>query len=205
MYVSQTMEAEDKPRHRSSKRKKDKKHRSKSKSKKRKRSRSSSSPDNALPPPLQIDFDRDYSHKESVDIVKHSLDRLFAADALLNDLPSFVTLEEVNSLVALEHGRAMNINIEKEDGSSLPVIIEQTATVGDLKKAVERATTLKLVREQQQQQQQQHLPRISWKYIWKTYWLFAHGQKLKKDQQIVKEYSIENNDSVSFIKRLKDK
>ena len=186
--------------HCSSTRKKKKKHRSKSKSKKHRKSRSSSSEDDESLPPIYMDFERDYSHKEVVDIVKQSLDRLLAADALLNDLPSSVTLEEVNSLVALEHGQAMNVIVEKEDGSSFTVIIHQRATVGDLKKAIERAITLKMVR-----QHQQHSPRISWKYVWKTYWLVAHGIKLKKDYQFVKEFSIKSNDCVSFIRRLKDK
>jgi len=194
------METEGRQTHRSSKHKKDKKHRSKRKSKKRKRSQSSNSEDHESPPPFEMDFERDYSHKEVVDIVKHSLDRLLAADALLNDLPSSVTLEEVNSLVALEHGQAMNVVVERDDGSSFTVIIHQRATVRDLKKAIERATTLRLDR-----LQQQHSPQISWKYIWKTYWLVAHGQKLKEDHRIVKECSIKNNDRISFIRRLKDK
>ena len=37
-------------------------------------------------------------------------------DPLLCDLPPQVTLEEVNSCIALEYGQAMTINVCKSDG-----------------------------------------------------------------------------------------
>ena len=140
----------------------------------------------------------DYSHKEAIDIFKKNLDSLLASDPLLNDLPSAVTLEEVNSLIGLEHGQAMSVVVNRQDGSSFPVIVHQDATVADLKKAVERATALRLSR-------QRHRVKISWKHVWKTYWLSAHGRKLKLDNAPLKQWSIRNNDRVAFVKRLREK
>ena len=118
----------------------------------------------------------------------------------MNDLPSAVTLDEVQSLIALEHGQAIHIEIHREDGTSLPVIIRQNATVGQLKRAVERATELRLSRDAIQRHR-----RINWKYVWKTYWLYAHGTKLKDDTATIKDCAVSNGDGVSFIKRLREK
>ncbi|XP_046438912.1 U11/U12 small nuclear ribonucleoprotein 25 kDa protein-like [Daphnia pulex] len=198
----------------SKRKKKDKKHRrSKSKSKKskkkhRKRSRRSSSSSEESPQrpnektslPDLTELDAGCSHQEVVDLVRNALDSLLATDPILNDLPSAVTLDEVQSLIALEHGQAIHVEIHREDGTSLPVIIRQNATVGQLKRAVERATELSVSRDANQRQR-----RINWKYVWKTYWLYAHGAKLKDDMATIKDCALSNGDGVSFIKRLKEK
>ena len=200
---------------RSKRKKKDKKHhRSKSKSKKKHRKRqrrSSSSSEEAqrrnektsssAKLKTEIEVDRDRSHQEVVDLVRETLDSLLAADPILDDLPKAVTLEEIQSLIAFEHGQAIQIEVYREDGTTLDVIIHQNATVGQLKRAVERATELKLSRDADHRRRR----RINWKYVWKTYWLYAHGVKLKDDKTPVKDCALRNNDRVSFIKRLKEK
>ncbi len=209
------MEVEAKSSRRLKRKKKEKKHhRSKSKSKKKHRKRQrrssssseeshrrdekSSSPATKL---TEVEVDRDRSHQEVMDLVKKTLDSLLAADPILENLPTAVTLEEVQSLIALEHGQAIHIEIHREDGTSLDVIIQQNATVGQFKRAVERATELKLSRDADHHRR----CRINWKYVWKTYWLYAHGVKLKDDRATLKDCAISSNDRVSFIKRLKEK
>lgn len=44
---------------------------------------------------------------------------LYQTDSLLYDLPPEVTLEEVNSFIALEHGQAMLVNVRRADGEVL--------------------------------------------------------------------------------------
>lgn len=44
---------------------------------------------------------------------------LYQTDSLLYDLPPEVTLEEVNSFIALEHGQAMLVNVQRADGEVL--------------------------------------------------------------------------------------
>lgn len=204
------MEVEESASRRSKRKKKDKKHRrSKSKSKKKHRKRRSRSSSSSEEPHsseekasslTELDVSRDFSHQEAVNFVRKTLDSLLSTDPILNDLPTAVTLEEVESLVALEHGQAIHVEIHRADGTTLPVIIQQNATVGKLKRAVERATELKLSRDAHHRRR-----RISWKYVWKTYWLYAHGVKLKDDSAKLKDCAIRNNDRVSFIKRLKEK
>uniref|UniRef100_H0V7F7 Small nuclear ribonucleoprotein U11/U12 subunit 25 n=1 Tax=Cavia porcellus TaxID=10141 RepID=H0V7F7_CAVPO len=68
-------------------------------------------------------------------------------DPLLCDLPIQVTLEEVNSQIALEYGQAMTVRVCKMDGEVMPVVVVQNATVLDLKKAIQRYVQLKQERE----------------------------------------------------------
>ncbi|XP_057374271.1 U11/U12 small nuclear ribonucleoprotein 25 kDa protein-like [Daphnia carinata] len=211
------MEVEEASSHRS-KRKKERKHhksksKSKSKSKKKHRKRSRRSPSSSeesqqhsnvkassLVNLANPEDSHKYSHQEVVDLVKKTLDSLLAKDPILNDLPPAVTLEEAQSLIALEHGQAIHIEIHRDDGTSFPVIISQNATVGQLKRSVERATELRLSRDRSSCHR-----RINWKYVWKTYWLYAQGIKLKDDMASLKDCAINNYDRVSFIKRLKEK
>lgn len=152
-----------------------------------------------------IDVNGHYSHKDAIDLIKKHVDQLMCNDPLLSDLPSTVTLEELKSLIALEKGQAKTIIIEKADGVCLPVIVpaHATATVRDLKKAVERATILQLSRHNSTDKQRTAI--ISWKYIWKTYWLHFNGQKLQDDHRLLNDYGIQTNDKICFIKRLKSK
>lgn len=92
----------------------------------------------------------------------------------------------------------MTIEVTRADMETYTVIVNQNATVGDLKRAVKRHFELKMQREDGPKH-------ISWKYVWKTYWLYFEGQKLKDDNKNLKEYGIRNKDQVTFVKRLKEK
>uniref|UniRef100_A0A672YC73 SNRNP25 ubiquitin-like domain-containing protein n=1 Tax=Sphaeramia orbicularis TaxID=375764 RepID=A0A672YC73_9TELE len=58
-----------------------------------------------------------------------------------------VTLEEVNSQIALEYGQAMTVRVLKADGEIMPIVVVQNATVLDLKNAICRFMELKQQRE----------------------------------------------------------
>lgn len=85
------------------------------------------------------------SHQEALTVVENGITELIMSDPLLQYLPSDVTLDELNSLLALEHGRAMTVIIHRADNQKYSVVVEQKATVMDLKKAIQRHVTLKLV------------------------------------------------------------
>nr|XP_002131302.1 U11/U12 small nuclear ribonucleoprotein 25 kDa protein-like [Ciona intestinalis] len=137
------------------------------------------------------------SFSEVMNFYNDKLDELLG-DPLLNDLPQEVTLEEVNAKIALEFGQAMTIRIRRADGFTYPVIVKQDATIGELKKAITRHVQLKQQREGGNQC-------ISWRRVWKSYWLYYDGQKLKEDSHKLKDYGLRNHDEVTFIKRLKEK
>jgi len=139
------------------------------------------------------------SHPEVMSLFSEKLAEIMS-DPLLIGLPNEPTLDEVNSQIALEHGRAIVVNVRQQDETNtvLPVVVIQNATVHDLKKAIQRHISLKLSREGG--------PNIvSWKHVWKTYWLSFQGQKLTEDHQPLKQYGIQSKDEVTFVKRLRRK
>ncbi|XP_041813715.1 U11/U12 small nuclear ribonucleoprotein 25 kDa protein [Chelmon rostratus] len=136
-------------------------------------------------------------HSEILDIFEEGLARL-VQDPLLCDLPIQVTLEEVNSQIALEYGQAMTVRVFKADGEIMPIVVVQNATVLDLKKAICRFMQLK-------QQREGGVKHISWRYVWRTYHLVFQGEKLDDDKMRLKDYGIRNRDEVTFMKRLRKK
>lgn len=85
------------------------------------------------------------SHQEALALVEREILDVIRTDPLLQYLPPGVTLDELNSALALEHGRAMSVLVRRADGESYSVVVEQKATVLDLKKALQRHVALKLV------------------------------------------------------------
>ncbi|XP_043945390.1 U11/U12 small nuclear ribonucleoprotein 25 kDa protein isoform X1 [Protopterus annectens] len=136
-------------------------------------------------------------HAEAMDIFEEGL-AMIVQDPLLCDLPIQVTLEEVNSQIALEYGQAMTVRVCKGDGEIMPVVVVQNATVLDLKKAIQRYVQLK-------QQREGGIQHISWRYVWRTYSLTFGGEKLTDDKLKLKDYGIKNRDEVTFVKKLRRK
>ncbi|XP_030592248.1 U11/U12 small nuclear ribonucleoprotein 25 kDa protein [Archocentrus centrarchus] len=148
--------------------------------------------------PVEEEEDEDtLPHSEILDIFEEGLARL-VQDPLLCDLPIQVTLEEVNSQIALEYGQAMTVRVLKADGEVMPIVVVQNATVLDLKKAIRRFMELK-------QQREGGVEHISWRYVWRTYHLVFQGEKLEGDKMRLKDYGIRNRDDVMFMKRLRKK
>lgn len=142
--------------------------------------------------------DKTLSHQEALAHFKDGMAEVIVGDDLLSDLPLHITLEEVNSLISLEYGQSMTVRVCQADGSAMAVVVHQNATVLDLKHAIKRHVTL--------QQMRHNAPTlISWRYIWRSFWLYHEGQKLTEDNKPLKEYDIRNKAEVTFIKRLKQK
>ncbi|KAH9496705.1 U11/U12 small nuclear ribonucleoprotein [Bulinus truncatus] len=139
-----------------------------------------------------------FTHSEAMSTAQEMLAGLIVNDPLLRDLDPHVTLEEVNSMIALEYGQAMVVNVRRQDGEIVPIVVTQKAKVIDLKHAVKRHFTLRQIRTGGS-------THISWRYIWKRYWLCFNGEKLADDNRKLKSYGIRNRDSVSFMKKLREK
>ncbi|XP_066993599.1 U11/U12 small nuclear ribonucleoprotein 25 kDa protein [Anabrus simplex] len=139
------------------------------------------------------------SHEELLEITTSTLNDILSRDPVLSDLPKGVTVEEVNSQIALEHGQSITVFIERLDGERIPVVIPQKeATVLDLKRAFRRHMTLKLARERCS-------AKISWRYVWRSNYFLFEGQKLKNNKDLLTGYGIRNKSKVTFIKRLREK
>ncbi|XP_032896902.1 U11/U12 small nuclear ribonucleoprotein 25 kDa protein isoform X2 [Amblyraja radiata] len=90
--------------------------------------------------------EEELSHEDILDLFQEGL-AMIVQDPLLCDLPIQVTLEEINSQVALEYGQAMTVKVKKGDSEIMPVVVIQNASVLDLKKAIQRYIQLKQQRE----------------------------------------------------------
>lgn len=138
------------------------------------------------------------SFQEAMAIADSKIHSLIRNDPLLNNLHPEVTVEELRSYLALEHGQAMSLLVRRADGESYTVVVEQKATVLDLKKALQRHATLRMARKGVKRL-------ISWRYIWKTYWLCFEGQRLDQDKVLLRDIGIRNNSELTFLKRLRER
>ncbi|KPI94565.1 U11/U12 small nuclear ribonucleoprotein 25 kDa protein [Papilio xuthus] len=112
------------------------------------------------------------SHDELLEITESSLFKLLNYDSLLCDLPSDIIIEEILSQVP------------------------QTASVGDLKKAIARHFEI-------HQKRTGSKVKISWKYIWKTYNLSFDGIILDNNANPIEDYGVSNKTTLTFKKRRK--
>lgn len=131
---------------------------------------------------------------------KENFDELLG-HPLLSDLPPDITAEEIKSLIALENGQAISLTVKRFDEQSYSVIVNQKANVSDLKHAIKRSFELL----SQRSNETKIISKISWKYVWKTFWLSCQGRKLKDDKKLLQDYGITNLDVINFVKRLKEK
>ncbi|XP_042231388.1 U11/U12 small nuclear ribonucleoprotein 25 kDa protein-like isoform X1 [Homarus americanus] len=138
------------------------------------------------------------SHAELKKFFQGALSQLLQDDPILTDLHPQVTLEEVNALIELEHGRAMKIYVEKADKGFWSVVIPREATVYDLKQGLKHHVALALSRRGVKK-------KISWRYIWKTYWLCYNGEKLTDDNSKLLEFEIRNKSVLTFVKKYRER
>lgn len=75
---------------------------------------------------------------------------------------------------------------------------QKNSTVSDLKRAFQRAMTLKLRR-------QGEFCKISWKHVWRVYWLSCDGCKLDSNNGLLKDYGVVNKSKIKFVPKLKKK
>ncbi|XP_033123407.1 U11/U12 small nuclear ribonucleoprotein 25 kDa protein-like [Anneissia japonica] len=143
-------------------------------------------------------FSKEMPHQDAMKVIKEGIEEAIGDDPLLCDLPTDVTPEEVSLQVALEYGQAMLVNVCREDGEVMPIVVLQGASVLDLKKAIARYISLKFNREGITKS-------VSWRFVWRRYWLSFGGHNLTQDNKLIKDYGIKNKDPVTFVKRLKGK
>ncbi|XP_037767353.1 U11/U12 small nuclear ribonucleoprotein 25 kDa protein isoform X1 [Chelonia mydas] len=123
--------------------------------------------------------EEELAHAEVLELFQEGLARL-VQDPLLCDLPVQVTVEEINSQIALEYGQAMTVRVCKADEEVMPVVVVQNASVLDLKKAIQRYVQLK-------QEREGGIQHISWTYVWRTYHLTFAGEKMTDDKKKLRD------------------
>lgn len=137
------------------------------------------------------------SHRQAMQQFRDGLLELIVGDPLLCDLPTDLTLN-VNSFIALEYGQAMTIIVRRGDSKTYSIVVMLNATVRHLKQAIRHHVKSRLLMENATEH-------ISWKYVWKSYWLSFDGTKLTDDNKRLKDYGLYNRAEVTFVKRLRSK
>ncbi|KAL1500854.1 hypothetical protein ABEB36_006278 [Hypothenemus hampei] len=139
------------------------------------------------------------SHEDLLEITQSSIKRLIASDPLLSDLPADVTPEEVLAQIAVIQGQSITVVVQRYSETPISVVIpRQNTSVLDLKKAIQRHFSLK-------QQRQKSKTKISWRYIWRAYWLqnISNGRILKINKELVSNYGVVNRSELRFVKKVK--
>jgi U11/U12 small nuclear ribonucleoprotein SNRNP25 len=151
----------------------------------------------AVEPPLEIPS----AFPDFVKLIDSEIDGLLRDDPLLGDLHGqHLTSESVQALLAFETGPGIRVYLKREDGSSLRIDIKKSETVGGLKKRIQTETEREL-----SIQQEGRVPKISWKYVWRSNVIGFEGTKLTDDQARLKDVGITNHSEISFVKKLRDK
>eukprot|EP00128_Syssomonas_multiformis_P002759 Colp12_sorted_trinity150504_noHs@16783 len=138
------------------------------------------------------------SHEVAIKRLEDILQRITKEDPLLSDVPPPTTdhaLDELQALIDLEYGSALTVNVRRFTGELLPVIVKQTANVGDLKRAIARKVSIL-------EEGKLGSRRISWKHVWKNYILVYNNTKLLDDSQSLYEMGVRARSEVSFAKRV---
>lgn len=63
------------------------------------------------------------SHEELKDLTGKVLNKVLDKDSVLGDLPNNVTPGEVDLQIAVEHGRAITLYLERFDGIVVPIVV----------------------------------------------------------------------------------
>ncbi|KAG1451449.1 hypothetical protein G6F56_008083 [Rhizopus delemar] len=131
--------------------------------------------------------------KSSLELIadlEKEISQVLNDELLVDILPNF-SLQEIDTLIAVEQGQAFNIRIKREPLESIDLIVSQSHTVKDIKRHVQ----LKL---EKMNANSTNKKSISWKFIWRTYCLSFGNQKLLQDTAVVSQLGIKQNSTLTF-------
>ncbi|KAK1325380.1 hypothetical protein QJS10_CPA01g00316 [Acorus calamus] len=95
--------------------------------------------------------------------------------ARLQSMLSALLDDPVLTLISLELGSAMRVTVVKMDNTSFGVAVLNSATVKDLKQAIEKKTN-------EMEQARMGHRQISWRHVWANFCLSYHNNKLLDDK-----------------------
>lgn len=89
--------------------------------------------------------------------------------------------------------RPLKLSVLKLDGSCFDIVVAKTATIAELREAVEAVFS--------------HMPKkgpgkISWPHVWGRFCLCYDGQKLVKEADYLRNYGIKDGDQLRFIRHV---
>ncbi|KAI7874941.1 hypothetical protein K492DRAFT_199572 [Lichtheimia hyalospora FSU 10163] len=113
---------------------------------------------------------------------------------LLKNVPKNPTIEELETLIAIEQGRAYRIKVDRNKLEPIYIVVKQASSVREIKKLIQ----IQFGRIHPQQ-------RVSWKYIWRTFCLSFKGKRLLDNEAIVSQLGIAQDSVLTFTKLAFDK
>ncbi|XP_026480028.1 LOW QUALITY PROTEIN: U11/U12 small nuclear ribonucleoprotein 25 kDa protein-like [Ctenocephalides felis] len=135
----------------------------------------------------------DLNHQELCELTNSTLSRILSTDPLMSDLPGDIHLEEIQAQIAAVKGQYLTVQVVRTEQETLKIMIpERGSTVLDLKKAIKRHFELQQIRNKDK-------TKISWKYIWRTYYLQLENRVLENDNVVLKDFGLRNNSKSSLL------
>ncbi|KAL2613562.1 hypothetical protein R1flu_025254 [Riccia fluitans] len=116
-------------------------------------------------------------------------------DPILSNVPKKPTLAYIETLIAVEQGSAMKLTILKMDNTTFDVAVLNTATVRDLKAAIQKQV------DSMEENQLGHR-HISWRHVWGNFCLVYNHEQLLNDDTMLREFSMKNNDQLQFTRHV---
>lgn len=162
-----------------------------------------------------------------------TLNRIFTSNRLLRDLTYDVTNDEIQSQIAIVKGESIIIYIKRDPYQKFKIIVPAIGTtVLKLKDTIKRYHLALQRREKNRQHKysgnaaaktneistssqaeaattttthSEPITKISWKYVWRTYFLEYNGIVLSDDEQLLLHYDIKNKATLGFVKKSKQR
>lgn len=154
------------------------------------------------------------NHQHLRNETRKRLQHLLAATPALRDITCDITSEEITAEIAIVNGASIKVYVTREPYQRLKVIVPKNSTVRDLKAAIRRSFTALQNRMRMSETNNDSKPHewrksgetnpnISWKYIWRTYYLQNGKDALTDDEQTLRDYDIRNKTVLNFVKKIK--
>lgn len=159
-------------------------------------------------------------HQNLCNTTKEQLRTILSNTPLLRDLADDITQDELTAEIAFINGDSIKIYVQREPYEKLKVIVPRQCKVRELKatfqhcfEAFQRRQAKRADNDRSKHsssRQRHHTDRIvahnvniSWKYIWRTYYLRYNGIALIDDEKLLSEYDIRSKAVLDFVKKTK--
>ncbi|XP_001606078.1 U11/U12 small nuclear ribonucleoprotein 25 kDa protein [Nasonia vitripennis] len=139
------------------------------------------------------------SHEELVKLTKEAIANIIESDPIFSNLPLDPTIDEIRAQIAVARGQSIELFLERGPLPTLSIVVpSKNTSVLELKKAVKRHTNLALKREKVTK-------KISWKHVWKKYYLSFDNVTLADDKEDIRNYGIRSKAVLKYVKRRREK
>lgn len=161
------------------------------------------------------------NHQNLRNLTKERFKVLLLATSLLSDSDCDVTCDKIDADIAIINGTAIKLYVIREPFQMLKVVVSRFAKIYELKSAIQRSFNALQKRTRQKSDKEssksltsgdehkrsnkivEPIANISWKYIWRTYYLRSNGTALLHDEKTLTDYGICTKSVLSFEKKAK--